>query len=174
MRTEHPLARHLCARTGQPHIARTDVSPTTRTRVAPGPTRLKDCALWCLLKDPVIPASCLTCCRTCHRTPLHDLSPTSPSFRPSPSLSCAPELDQEPRDSRRSGGPTDPASPTGYEPKVVQTDDFEPRRIELDRNLETDPYQIPERILGDHCQNPVTEDTEETGKVGVDMRLRFS
>ena len=66
---------------------------------------------------------------------------------------------------------------------MVQTDDFEPRRIELDINLETDPYQIPEKILGDHYQNPITEDTEETGKVGVDMpsvqskitlRLRFS
>ena len=34
----------------------------------------QDCALWCLLEDSVIPASCLTCCRTCHRTPLHDLS----------------------------------------------------------------------------------------------------
>ena len=33
-----------------------------------------DCALWCLLKDPVIPASCLTGCRTCHRTLLHDRS----------------------------------------------------------------------------------------------------
>ena len=43
------------------------------------------------------------------------------------------------------------ASPTSKKPKMVQTDDdFEPRRIELDRNIGTDPYQIPvfeERIL---------------------------
>ena len=31
----------------------------------------QDCALWCLLKDSVIPASCHICCRTCHRTLLH-------------------------------------------------------------------------------------------------------
>ena len=35
--------------------------------------------------------------------------------------------------------------------------------------LGTDPYQIPERILGDDNQNPITEDTEETGKFDVDV-----
>ena len=47
--------------------------------------------------------------------------------------------------------------------------DLQPRRIELDRNIGTDPYQTPDRILGDDFQNPITEDTGETGKVGVDM-----
>ena len=47
--------------------------------------------------------------------------------------------------------------------------DLQPRKIELDQKIRTDPHQIPERILGDDCQNPTTEDTEETGKVGVDM-----
>ena len=47
--------------------------------------------------------------------------------------------------------------------------DPQPRRIELDQNIGTDPYQIPERILGDDYQNLITEDTEETGKVGADM-----
>ena len=46
--------------------------------------------------------------------------------------------------------------------------DPQPRRIELDRNI-GDPYQIPDRILGDDHQNPITEDSEETGKVGADM-----
>ena len=83
-------------------------------------------------------------------------SPTSPIFRPSsPSLSCPVELES--------------ASPTGYGPKVIEPEDLEPRRIELDRNLGTDPYQILERILGDHYQNPVTEDMEEFGKVGAEM-----
>ena len=50
-----------------------------------------------------------------------------------------------------------------------QSDDFEPRRIEIDRNIGTDPYQIQERILGDDYQNPITEDTEETGQFCVDM-----
>ena len=76
------------------------------------------------------------------------------------------------------------ASPTGYEPKSTQSGDSEhqgieldrnlgkdlqPRRIELDRNIGTAPYQIPERILGEDYQNPITEDTEETGKIDVDM-----
>ena len=47
--------------------------------------------------------------------------------------------------------------------------DLQPGRIELDQNVGTDPYQIPERILGDDYQNPITEDTEETGKFGVDV-----
>ena len=47
--------------------------------------------------------------------------------------------------------------------------DLQPRRIELDRNIGTDPYRIPERILGDDYQTPITEDTEETGKFDVDM-----
>ena len=50
---------------------------------------------------------------------------------------------------------------------MIQTD-LEPRS-ELGRNLGTDPYQMPEGLLGDHFQNPVTEDAEEIGKVGVEM-----
>ena len=46
-------------------------------------------ALWCPLEQFVIPASCLPCCRTCHRTLLHDLSHQPIVFRPSsPSLTC--------------------------------------------------------------------------------------
>ena len=101
---------------------------------------------------------------TCTRS----LSPTSTIFRPSsPSLSCptsAPSgLDQDTlRDPRRSGGYTKSASPTGNEPKLIQSDEYELQGIELDRNIGTDPYQIPERILGDVYQNLVTEYTEET------------
>ena len=108
-----------------------------------------------------------------------------PIIRPSsPSLSCPSELDQETlRDSRRSGGHAESASPTGHEHKLIQSDDIEPRRLELDRNLGADLqlrrvefdrnigtglYQIPERILGDDCQNLITEDTEETGTFGDD------
>ena len=47
--------------------------------------------------------------------------------------------------------------------------DLQPRRIELDQNIGTDPEQIPESILGDDHQNPITEDTEETGKFVVGM-----
>ena len=52
---------------------------------------------------------------------------------------------------------------------MIQSDDLEPRRIELDRNLGTDLHQTPERILRDHYQNPITEDTDEIGKVSVEM-----
>ena len=47
--------------------------------------------------------------------------------------------------------------------------DPHPRRIELDRNIGTDPFEIPERILGDDYQNPITEDTKETEQFGVNM-----
>ena len=103
-------------------------------------------------------------------TSSRSLSPTSPVFRTSsPSLTCPLSAHsglecEHLRDPRRSGGYTNSASPTGYEPKLTQSDDFEhqgieldrnpgtdlqPRRIELDRNIGTDPYQMPERILGD-------------------------
>ena len=47
-----------------------------------------------------------------------------------------------------------------------------PRRIELDRNIGTDPYQIPvfdERVLGDDYQNPITEGTKKIEQINVDM-----
>ena len=56
-------------------------------------------------------------------------------------------------DPRQSGGSTQIPSLTGYEPKVIEPNDLEPRRIELDRNLGTDLHQTQERILGDDYQN---------------------
>ena len=61
-------------------------------------------------------------------------------------------------------------SPNRLRPKVIETDaieleDLEPRRIELGRNLGTDPYQIQERIM----RNSITEDVDEFGKVGADV-----
>ena len=58
---------------------------------------------------------------------------------------------------------------TGYEPKVIEPDDLEPRRIELDRNLGTDPVSNAERIMRENYQNPIAEDMDEFGKVGVEM-----
>ena len=52
---------------------------------------------------------------------------------------------------------------------MIEPDDLEPRRIELGRNLGTDPDQIRERIVGDHYKNPITEDTDEIAEVGVEM-----
>ena len=99
-------------------------------------------------------------------TTTRSLSPTSPIFRP-PLLPQSGPLEMDPytvRDSMRSGGFTEIPSPTGYEPKVIQSDDLEPRSIELDRNLGTDPNQIQERFM----RNSLTEDMDEFGKVGAE------
>ena len=50
---------------------------------------------------------------------------------------------------------------TGYEPP----EDLEPRRIELDRDLGTDPYQRQERFV----RNCTAEDMDKFGKVGAEM-----
>ena len=142
---------HLCTNRSSAHWP-AQMFHSPRTRVAANTAQ--DCALWCLLKrsrDPSVMSHMLP--HSSQNTSTRSLSPTSPIFRPSPSLSCPLELDQETlRDSRRSDGSANSAPPTGHEPKVVQSDDFEPGRTEHDRNLETDPYQITERILGDHYQ----------------------
>ena len=81
-------------------------------------------------------------------TSTSSLSPTSPLF-PTPSPSHPGPLAHDPclpcDDSRQSGGSTQIPSLTGCEPKVIEPEDLEPRRIELDRNLGTDPSQ--ERIM---------------------------
>ena len=80
---------------------------------------------------------------------------------------------------RQSGGSTQIPSLTGCEPKVIETivieteavepEGLEPRRIELDKNLGTDPYQIQERFMRNNNQVPITEDVDEFGKVGAEM-----
>ena len=47
----------------------------------------------------------------------------------------------------------------------MELEDLEPRRIELDRNLGTDPCQRQERFM----RNSNTEDMDEFGKVGAEM-----
>ena len=76
---------------------------------------------------------------------------------------------------RQSGGSTQVPSPTGYEPKsveikafdteAIEPEDLEPSRIELDRNLGTDPYQRQLRFM----RNSIAEDMDEFGKVGAEM-----
>ena len=95
-------------------------------------------------------------------TPLH----TSPVIL-DPSIPCDVP--------RQSGGSTEIPSLTGDEPKSVENnafdteaiepEDLEPRRIELDRNLGTDPYQRQARFV----RNSFTEDMDEFGKVGAGM-----
>ena len=91
------------------------------------------------------------------------LSPTSPIFQwfspshPSP-LAHNPYLPCE--DTRQSGGSTQIPSVTSYEPKVIEPEDLEPRRIEIDRNLGTGLYQTQERIMGNNYQNLIAGDTD--------------
>ena len=62
---------------------------------------------------------------------------------------------------------------TGYEPKsvkneasnAIEPEDLEHRRIVLDKNLVTDPYQRQERFM----RNSITEDLDEFGRVGAEM-----
>ena len=75
---------------------------------------------------------------------------------------------------RQSGGSTQIPSITGYEPKLIETkavepEDLEPKKIELHRNLGTDPYQIQERSTRSDFQNPIIQDFDEFGKVGAEM-----
>ena len=74
-------------------------------------------------------------------------------------------------DLRHADGFTQTVTPTGFEPKIIETnvidaeainpEDLEPRRIDLG----TDPYQIHERFV----RSSLTGDMEEFRKVGADM-----
>ena len=52
--------------------------------------------------------------------------------------------------------------------EAIDPEDLEPRRIELVRNLRTDPYQIQKRFMRENHQNPIAEDVEGFGKVGAE------
>ena len=103
---------------------------------------------------------------------LSPFSSTSPIF-PTVSLSQTSLMILQPKIPcdvpRQGGGSTQIGSLTGYEPKsvefkntdaeAIEPEDLEPRRIELDRNLGTDPYQIQERCM----RNSLTEGVDEFG-----------
>ena len=81
---------------------------------------------------------------------------TSPIFPTTSPTHTRPSVHDEyfPCDGPRQGGrSTQIPSLTGYEPKLIEPEDLEPRRIELDRNLGTDPYQVQERFMRDNFQN---------------------
>ena len=83
---------------------------------------------------------------------LQSSSPTHPSL-----LSHDPYIHWDV--SRRICGSSDLQSPTSYESK----------RIELDRNLVVEHQdEILDRIMGDDCQSPITEDMDEFEKIGVE------
>ena len=94
-------------------------------------------------------------------TSTSSLSPTSPILQSSSSehpslLSHDPHIHCD--DSRRGCGSSDLQSRKSYEP----------RRIELDRNLEVEHQdQTRDRIMGDDYQSAITEDMDEFGKIGV-------
>ena len=167
--TEHPLAQHvLCTNRSCAHCPHRCLTHAPREHAWRKRTA-QSCMHWCLKKSSRHPrAMSRMLPHLPQNTSTRSLSPTSTIFRPSsPSLSgptSAPSgLDQDTlRDPRRSRGYTKSASPTGNEKNLIQSDEYELQGIELDRNIGTDPYQIPERILGDVYQNLLTEYTEET------------
>ena len=52
--------------------------------------------------------------------------------------------------------------------EAIEPEDLELGRIELVRNLRTDPYQIQKRFVRENHQNPIAEDVEGFGKVGAE------
>ena len=52
---------------------------------------------------------------------------------------------------------------------MIEPEDLEPRKIELDRILGTDSCLTQERIEGENFPNPIAEDKGEFGKVGAGM-----
>ena len=122
-----------------------------------------------------------------HSLPHLSLSPASPFFPTISQTHTRHLVDDEHLPCnvpRQSGESTQIPSLTGYEPIVIETkvietnvidteaiepEDLEPRRIELDRHLGTDPYQIQERFMRNNYQNPIAEDLDEFGEVGAEM-----
>ena len=110
------------------------------------------------------------------RLPLFASSPIFPmtSHTPTTLLEHDEDLGPDERsrcdDLRQSGGFTQTVTPTGYEHEItgtnvidfeaIEPEDLEPRRIELKRNLGTDPYQRQERFV----RNSITEDMDEFAK----------
>ena len=104
-------------------------------------------------------------------SPISSTSPVFPTV--SPSQTSTMNLNPyTPCDGpRQSDGSTQIPSFTGQEPKSVEfkdieaivPEDLEPRSIELDRNIGTDPYQIQERFV----RKSLTEDMDELRKVGA-------
>ena len=52
---------------------------------------------------------------------------------------------------------------------AIETEDLEPRSVELGKNLGTDPYQMQEILKKNNFQKPIAEDVDEFGKVGAEM-----
>ena len=133
----------------------------------------------CVLKTIVIHVSCLEphLTLTTSQSSLSLISSTSPIFPTVSPLDTSPMIlgSQTPCDvPRQSAGSTQIPPLTGCEPKsfenkvfdteAIEPEDLEPRRIELDRNG-TDPYPSQERCV----RNSITEDMDESGKVGAEM-----
>ena len=109
-----------------------------------------------------------------HKFSLTYTSPIFPTTSPTHTRSSVHDTYLPCEVRRQSGGSAQIPSLTGYEPKAIGTEaiepeDLEPRRIELDRNLGTDPCQIQERLMRNNYQNPIAEVMDEFGKFGADM-----
>ena len=108
---------------------------------------------------------------------LSPISPNSPIFPTVSPLHAGPMIldPYVPCDVPRQSGSTQIPSLTGCEPnsvenkafdtEAIEPEDLEPRRIELDRNLGTDPYQRQETCV----RSSTSEDVDKFGKVGAEM-----
>ena len=144
--TEHPLARHICARTAH-HRTQCTNTVAHATRVA----QVVCFGVSKLVCHPRVMSHMLP--HLPQNTSTRSLSPTSFVFRPS-SLSLTGPISAHSgsecetlRDPRRSGGYTKSASPTGYA-KLTQSGDFEPQGIELDPGKDLQPRRIELDMLG--------------------------
>ena len=154
--TEHPLIQHVQMRTVCQHMTLHSLITFHHANMRGSSLRICVPQTFChpRVMSRSLPHLTLT-------TTTSSLSLTSPILQWSSSthpslLSHGPLVHCD--DSRRSCGSSDLQSPTGYEPK----------RIELDRNLEVKHQdQTRERIMGDDYQSPTTEDVDEFGKIVV-------
>ena len=120
--------------------------------------------VWLDIAHLCVPKELSSTCHVSFPAAPDTLSPTSPTY---PTFSHPSLLAHDPYlpcdVPRQSGGSAQIPSLTGYE--LIEPGDLQPRRIELGRNIGTDPYQTQERFM----RNSVTEDMDEFGKVGVEM-----
>ena len=138
----------------------------------------------CVPKTSVIHVSCLVRCRTWHWPQAQVLShPSHPlllSFRQSHqhtqdlwySIHIYPAMFHDRVADQHETHLSQVMSPRRLRPNRDRSDRAWRLRAKntwaLDRNLGTNLRQTPERILGDDYQNPIIEDTEDTGTAGAD------
>ena len=168
--TEHPLTQHVLMRAMCHHMHWTEWSHfITRTRAAHKLKNARVGVLQQLQSTCHVPFFCRTLTLTTSTSSSHfsPIFPTSSPSHPFPLVRDQYLFCENPRTEWRIN--TNPISCRLWAKKLIESEDLQPRRIEFDRNLGTDPCQTQERFMGNNFQNPMSEDMGEFGKVGVEM-----